>query len=257
MVCQFAQGTCGGTGTCVDAPEVCATVDQPVCGCDGETHSNGCTALAEGVSVAHDGACADNSCWNASWCGDGEYCSLPTGQCYSSAAQAAGSCETLPEACDDVYLPVCGCDNVTYGNACSASAAGVSVQYEGACQLPCFSSAACGADQYCAMPIGVCGAIAFEDGGGGAQEGAAPPSGDLALPAPEGTCTARAEACDTVYEPVCGCDFVTYGNSCEASAAGMSIAYQGASHDGAPRELAASRRFSRMGCLWPCHLRNK
>ena len=35
--------------------------------------------------------------------------------------------------CDDIYDPVCGCDEVTYSNACEAENSGVTEWTEGEC----------------------------------------------------------------------------------------------------------------------------
>ncbi len=69
---------------------------------------------------------------NEIYCAVGEYCHHEPSQ-ICGRADAQGSCRVRPRICTQQYQPVCGCDDVTYSNACSASASGKSVQYNGPC----------------------------------------------------------------------------------------------------------------------------
>ena len=210
-------------GTCTPIPTDMACTEQydPVCGCDGKTYGNACNAHQAGVSIASKGECGGtvSSCGGLSGaaCAEGEYCQYaPDAIC--GAADATGTCATKPEVCADIYDPVCGCDGQTYGNDCEAASAGVSVASKGECgggtgsSCGGFGGASCAEGEYCAYAAeDICG---FAD-------------------AP-GTCAPKPEACDMMYDPVCGCDGQTYGNDCSAAMAGVSVQYAGECGGGEP-----------------------
>lgn len=126
--CDKPTGNCDGVGLCAERPEVCVYLWDPVCGCDGNTYGNACEAAAAGVSIDHEGECIPAYCWDNTMCAPTDYCF------FKECALETGVCMPRPEACLDIWLPVCGCDGATYSNECYAAMAGVSVDYEGECR---------------------------------------------------------------------------------------------------------------------------
>jgi hypothetical protein len=144
-----------------------------------------------GTIIACPALCSDNKDCLMSF-----YCSKEEGDC-----TGIGTCRERPDGCFEIWDPVCGCDGMTYSNACFAAAAGVNVDYKGECITACESNLDCEPKSYCAKEPGDCKG--------------------------SGTCKQRPYGCPDVWEPVCGCDGITYSNECDAAMEGISVNYKG------------------------------
>lgn len=65
-----------------------------------------------------------------------EFCQLLEGVCNNKSGVNTGVCKSVPDNCIEIYTPVCGCDGVTYSNACKAHGSSQSVSRGGECETP-------------------------------------------------------------------------------------------------------------------------
>ena len=67
-------------------------------------------------------------------CNDNSNCSSDRYCAKKECDLEEGICIARPEACIEIYKPVCGCDGVTYGNSCIAASKGINILHDGACK---------------------------------------------------------------------------------------------------------------------------
>ncbi|MFK7756200.1 MAG: Kazal-type serine protease inhibitor domain-containing protein [Flavobacteriales bacterium] len=168
-------------------------------------------------------------------------------QSYEDCSEACGSCINpnqidLEVICPTVAIPVCGCDGLTYNNSCEAeNYFGVTSYTEGPCELqnaePCDDLAGvdfgeCDAIIGIGMLNGLCsvisGCVTTVDGVD--YSDAFFDSMFDCVECGQNECINPQQidpnyGCDDVFDPVCGCDSLTYTNSCEAIINGVT-AYQ-------------------------------
>jgi hypothetical protein len=198
-------------GQCTVIPKECPYVYDPVCGCDGIIYNNKCEMKLNKMSPQNKKACLmedgdklvtvasySNVCYNGQMCASDEYCK------FSDCFLGSGICTPIPQVCNEVYMPVCGCDGKTYTNECYLEMNRVSKDHDGQCKEKTYcyyrGDTRCPKSQYCKFNH------CHEE---------------------VGICTNYPQECPTVFEPVCGCDGVTYFNECIMALAGMSKDYDG------------------------------
>lgn len=205
--CEYPAGLCQVPdlgGVCTPIPVACPAIYDPVCGCDGKTYGNDCIRRMAQVAKDHDGECLSEPeiCGGIAGivCSDpDDFCEYPEGQCL--VADPQGVCVDIPDVCPLIYDPVCGCDGETYSNDCFRQMAQVAKDHDGACSNACLNNSDCSPSDYCAKAQGDCGGI--------------------------GTCEPRPLACPDIFDPVCGCNGMTYSNGCDAQAAGVNVIHDG------------------------------
>jgi hypothetical protein len=205
QVCDLRDPSCqivDLAGRCVPKPEACLRIYDPVCGCDGQTYGNDCERLAAGVTLQHEGPCQRECCPLGALCGP---LGLPPCECCGPNERCTPDIPPCPTCCpagttctDD--LPPCEPRCCPDDTICPDGTP------------PCeprtcagIASLQCNTGETCDLRDDTCQIV------------------DLG-----GQCVPAPHVCPLFFDPVCGCDGVTYSNDCERRRAGAILRHAGA-----------------------------
>ena len=214
-VIQCGQQAVRYENACI-SPCNCTKVYKPVCSRTLKTYNNECLLRCADEELLQNGKCPSRTPSNCSQCKGlvSPVCSsiglTYENRCYLDCAgqqfYSNGICTNDQEylqsnniqivpcsSCENVQLPVCGNDGITYLNACRARCKGVAINYRGRCLNQSTNISSNGSSNF---NVSISSQIRCN--------------------------------CSTELRPVCGSDNKTYLNQCEAKCAKIEVRYNNA-----------------------------
>ena len=178
---------CGSCGGGGEEPNPCR-----LCGCDGNTYPNVQTACLARASIAYQGA----ECGETVQAGGGTAGASGAGGSSNSPPRTVTPCGTN----DDCTLAGDACCTIT--NRCyPKSDPGQCAEPPPGTRFPCTSNAQCQANEMCV--------------------------GDGGCDTPGGCVPLESGQCGIIFEPMCGCDGITYTSADCATQSGVRVNYEG------------------------------